>query len=232
MRAVGGLIGRLKKGEPGPGRHFNPYLEEALEFQDILYIQDEILPTFPYIFEEKTAPLLLEIGCYMGKNVLEFAHLNPGWNVLGIDITYKRVVKSARKIKREKISNARIGICDGFALIDASPSDVLAGTCVFFPDPWMKKKQRHNRLLNAIFLEKLFAKTKPGGFFWFKTDSLDYFQEVMELLANGGLWKEDALAACGAPADLAEGSYTTAFEKLFTEQGLPLYRCLFRKPLP
>lgn len=225
MKTVGGLIERLKKGETGPERHHNPYLDEALELGEVLLTQEELLARYPDLFPDADKPLLLEIGCYMGKNVVEFAELNPHFNVLGIDITYKRVVKSARKIHREGLSNARIGICDARALVDACPDSSLTGVCVFFPDPWPKKRHVKNRLLNEEFLAKLRAKLRPGGFFWFKTDSARYFDDVMALVrpSEWGVSPADEV-----PAELTRAPYVTVFEQLFLTKALPIHRRVFR----
>ena len=100
MRKVGTIIDNLRSGEKAPDRHENPYLTEALQLSDFLYTQNELQNIFPNLFTEMQKPIVLEVGCYMGKNVIEFAAQNPQINFLGIDITYKRVVKSTRKLKR------------------------------------------------------------------------------------------------------------------------------------
>jgi tRNA (guanine-N7-)-methyltransferase len=225
MKTVGGLIERLKRGESTPDRHHNPYLAEALSLEGVLYSAEELLERFPHVFATCDKPLLLEIGCYLGKNVLEFARANPGYNVLGVDITYKRVVKSARKIVADGLGNARIGICEARRLLEAVPDGSLGGVCVFFPDPWPKKRHVKNRLLNEEFLALLRLKLAPGGFFWFKTDSGRYFEEVMERI-DPGVWSISQADA--VPAELAPEPYVTVFEQLFLAKGLPIHRRVYR----
>ena len=225
MKTVGRLIERLKAGEGAPERHHNPYLSEAVSLAGVLYSSDELLAAFPRLFADDTKPLLLEIGCYYGKNVLEFAAKNPGINVLGIDITYKRVVKSARRIHEGKLGNARIGICDARALMQVVPDASLAGICVFFPDPWPKTKHIKNRLLTAEFLAQMRAKLAPGGYFWFKTDSGRYFEEVMDVV-DPAVWSVSDPDE--VPAELFEGAYVTVFEQLFLAKELPIHRRVFR----
>ncbi|MCA2959122.1 MAG: tRNA (guanosine(46)-N7)-methyltransferase TrmB [Silvanigrellales bacterium] len=229
MKTVGGLIELLKKGESTPERHHNPYLSEALEFSDVLFSGDELLAQFPNLFAENGKPLLLEIGCYLGKNVLEFADKNPGLNVLGVDITYKRVVKSARKIKSENLGNARIGICDARRLVSVVPDGSLAGVCVFFPDPWPKKRHIKNRLLNEEFLPLLRQKLSPNGFFWFKTDSERYFTDVLSLV-DPKVWSTSPPDE--VPSELFPDAYVTVFEQLFLTKKLPVYRRVFRPAPP
>ncbi|MEN9808869.1 MAG: hypothetical protein RLZZ488_436 [Pseudomonadota bacterium] len=228
MRQAGSLVERMKRGEAAPDKHFNPYLHEALEYQNILFTGSDWAEKSTQVFSEPHKPLLIEVGCYMGKNVLEFATHNPGWNVLGIDITYKRVVKTARKIRTLELNNAKIVINDARQALAAIPDHSLAGVCVFFPDPWPKKKQLKNRLLQAPFLDLLRQKLRPAdGFFWFKTDSADYF-ECVQQTANELGWNESQPDVL--PNGLEPLPYTTVFEALFISKNLPIYRRVFTPP--
>lgn len=228
MRQAGMLVERMKNGEAAPEKHFNPYLYEALEHQGILMTGSEWAQHAGNPFPDANQPLLIEVGCYMGKNVLEFAQNNPNWNVLGIDITYKRTVKAARKIKSLGMTNAKILISDARQALAELPPRSLTGLCVFFPDPWPKKKQKKNRLLQEPFLKLLAEKLNPkNGFFWFKTDSEDYFQCVQELTTQMK-WGESAPDVL--PQGLEPLPYTTVFEALFMGKDLPIYRRVFTPP--
>lgn len=228
MRQAGLLVERMKKGEAAPDKHFNPYLHEALDYQDILFTGADWANKEGQVFSDPTKPLLIEIGCYMGKNVLEFASNNPDWNVLGIDITYKRVVKTARKIRSLGLNNAKILISDARDALKVIPKHSLSGVCVFFPDPWPKKKQLKNRLLQEPFLNLLGEKLNTSnGFFWFKTDSEDYFNNVLVTASELG-WSESEPNAL--PQGLAPLPYTTVFEALFIGKNLPIYRRVFLPP--
>jgi tRNA (guanine-N7-)-methyltransferase len=218
----------MKDGQVAPDKHFNPYLHEALEHEGILLTASEWQEGEASPFCDPQKPLLIEVGCYMGKNVLEFAQNNPDWNVLGIDITYKRTVKAARKIKNLGLTNAKILISDARLALAQIPDESLSGLCVFFPDPWPKKKQKKNRLLQEPFLKLLAKKLSPqNGFFWFKTDSADYFESVQELI-RAQKWSESA--ADVIPESLAPLPYTTVFEALFQGKSLPIYRRVYSPP--
>lgn len=225
MKKAGTLVDRLKNGSPLPERHHNPYLSEALELGEYLLTNEELREKFNTLFKDSSLPLILEGGCYLGKTITELATANPGCNFLGLDITYKRTVKAARKIDRIKSKNAKIGIADAASFLEFVPVQSLAGVCVFFPDPWPKKKQRKKRLVNQKFFSFLKQKLLKNGFFWFKTDSLDYFTEVMEIATQEG-WTASVPDA--QPALLAAQEYITVFEKLFLEKGQPIHRRVFQ----
>lgn len=226
MRQVGQIVARLKHGQPLELRHANPYLQEALELENIVYTVEELEAKKGVQLFPNSQPMVLEIGCYMGKTVLELADKNPNLNVLGLDITYKRTVKSGRKIKRLGIENARIGICDARHFITVVPERSFAGVCVFFPDPWKKLKRRKHRLLNEEFLSSLSKIVTHDGFFWFKTDDLEYFEEASKFALQNG-WKLEEPKST-EPQELTPSVYKTAFEQLFESKNLPTYGAIFR----
>lgn len=232
MRKVGTIIDNLRKGENAPDRHENPYLKEAIQLADYLFTQNELNEKFSTLFKDTSKPLILEIGCYMGKNVLEIASQNKQLNILGIDITYKRVVKAARKLKRLNIDNGKIAICDGRAFLsEIIPDKSLNGVCVFFPDPWPKDRHEKNRLLKKEFIDNLYQKLTPKGFFWFKTDHEQYFVETNKLMLESGFVPDDGLNGepLPQPRDILGGPYETAFQKLFTSKGVPFYQRVYIK---
>ncbi|APJ04898.1 tRNA (guanosine(46)-N7)-methyltransferase TrmB [Silvanigrella aquatica] len=232
MRKVGTIIDNLRKGEKAPDRHENPYLKEALSLSEYLLTQEELKANYLNLFKNKEKPIVLEIGCYMGKNVIEFALQNPQFNILGIDITYKRVVKAARKLKRLAVDNGKIAICDGKALInDILPENALHGVCVFFPDPWPKDRHEKNRLLKKEFIEGLYQKLAPNGFFWFKTDHEPYYLETNKIVLDCGFKADDVQEGepLTQPRNFLGGPYETAFQKLFTEKGVPFYQRVYLK---
>lgn len=228
MKIVGGLIDALRADGEILHRHFNPYLTVASELSDILFTQNE-LKTHPDILNKFThdSNLVLEIGCYFGKTLVELATRNPNICVLGLDITYKRVVKTALKIKQHNLNNAFVGMCDGFFLLrDVLPKNSIHGLCVFFPDPWLKVRQGKNRLLNEDFIELAFEKIQKGGFFWLKTDQESYFLNTQFLLLQKGFIIDSFVP----PKSLNEGSYTTEFQNLFIRKQTPFFEGVYLKP--
>lgn len=226
MRNVGNIIEKLKSGDAIHERHFNPYLKEALAYEGILFTTAELQAQVRGLLgATPQKPAVIEIGCYLGKNLIEMANANPHINFLGLDITYKRVVKTARKIHRLGLKNAFVGICDGNTLLDFIDDKSLHGVCVFFPDPWVKLKQQKHRLLSESFFEKIQTKLAPQGFFWFKTDHEGYFQDTTSLIKNYKLTQERN----EPPETISGGPFVTMFEKMFKEKNLPTYEVTYFK---
>lgn len=228
MKVVGGLVDTLRQNGDIRHRHFNPYLTIASELSDILFTQNE-LKSNPDILNKllNSSNLVVEIGCYFGKTLVELAIRNPNICVLGLDITYKRVVKTALRIKQNKLNNSFVGMCDGlFLLKDVLPKNIVHGLCVFFPDPWLKTRQGKNRLLNEEFIELAFEKIQKGGFFWLKTDQESYFLKTQFLLLQKGFIIDSFVP----PKSLNEGSYITEFQNLFIRKQTPFFEGLYLKP--
>jgi tRNA (guanine-N7-)-methyltransferase len=226
VKQVGGIMENMRAGGEAPTKHANPYLLDALMLQNILLSAPESKEKFPNYFQNTNLPVVLEIGCYLGKSVLEMSQSNPKLNILGLDITYKRVVKSAKKIKLLNLPNARIGICEGRDFLNSLAPNSLTGVCVFFPDPWPKKRQAKNRLVQPEFFESLLQKLKPNGFLWLKTDSEPYFEQTLETIVP----EHWAISNPNeTPVELTPGTYVTSFEEMFISKELPIYRRVFRK---
>jgi tRNA (guanine-N7-)-methyltransferase len=224
MRKLGTIIDSLKEGKETPTRHHNPYLKQALSLADYLYTEQDLKKHNPLLFSVPTQDLIIEVGCYMGKNVIELAQNNPDKNILGLDITYKRVVKSAQKLKNRNLVNGKIVICDGSSFLsEYIPDKSVSVICVFFPDPWPKDRHEKNRLLKRDFVQLMMRKLKPQGRFWFKTDSLPYFENTQRLLFEAG-FREDGVKQ---PASIGGGPYETAFQRIFTQKNIPFYENVY-----
>ena len=233
MQKVGRILDDLAAGESPPTRHENPYFKQALALQHLLFSPLQLarewsskskIDSVDATNSISSKKLILEVGCYMGKTLLELAQNNPDYFFLGLDITYKRGVKTAKKLSTHKIGNAYVSVCDAREFLSIDIASKLQGTAVFFPDPWPKEKQKKNRLLNAAFFVSLASRTSTDGFFWFKTDSKEYFEDASQAAADSG-WK---LTQEKRPLEMVDRPYETNFEELFHQKSIPTYSCVFR----
>lgn len=202
----------------------NPYIAAARDLEGLLYTLPELQAAFPHIFNFPSWPIILDIGCYLGGTVIELARENPGMNVLGIDLKYKRVVKSCRKILRAGLLNSKIVIGDAGEVLARLPGNSIYGVFIFFPDPWPKRKQQKNRLLDRVFLNLLWTRLASGGFIWFKSDNREYYSTVSAAALSTGF-----SISASFPGKITPGQYRTNFEKLFLSQGKTIYQAFFYK---
>lgn len=169
--------------------------------------------------------LWVEIGCHNGDTALELAQARPRTAVVGLDITFKRVVKTAQKATQNKQTNLHSLLCNAGGMAEVFSPSEIDGIVLFFPDPWVRKKsQRKNRLLGEAFARSAWQLLAPSGFFWFKTDQLDYFTEGSAALAAAGF---QPLSAGQVPV---AGLSPTTFESHFIARGAPFYEGCWQKP--
>lgn len=171
--------------------------------------------------------LWVEIGCHNGDTALELAQARPQNAVVGLDITFKRVVKTAQKSTQNGQANLHSILCNAGGMAEVFAKGEIDGILLFFPDPWVRKKsQRKNRLLGEEFARSAWQLLATSGFFWFKTDQLDYFEEGAAALRAAGF---HPLEAGQLPV---AGLSPTTFESHFTERGVPFYEGCWQKPPP
>jgi len=210
MNRAGELLIRMRAGETVPLRDTNPYVREACAMHDLILTAPELSAGFPEVFPHPQRPVWAEVGCYLGETLAAMAVHNGNLNFLGVDIRYKRVVKSARRARQEGLENVRIVLCDAAVFLDALPPGSLAGVNVFFPDPWPRPRHRKHRFVNLEFLQRTAVRCRPGGVFWFKTDQEDYFNEVLDLAPRAGFQPDRV-----PPEILGGADFDSFFQRLF-----------------
>jgi len=165
--------------------------------------------------------LVLEVGVHKGKVLADLTESQPKDAFLGIDITFKRVIISASKLENRGLKNGHILLGNAKQINQVFAPGELDGVIIFFPDPWKKPKQAHNRLLQAEFCNDLVKALRPGGFFWFKTDCPSYFhatQKHMSCLSVDHRNKRPYAAP-----------FESTFERRFKGEGLPICEAIWWK---
>lgn len=226
--APGHYLIRLRNNETVKFNPYNQYLLLAKQLTGLLYTGPELRALFPNIFQDPSLPVVMEIGCYMGYTVLELAGRNPDLNILGVDIKYKRVVKSCNKIKRAGLRNAAIAIGDARELLAIIPDRSLFGILAFFPDPWRRQKHEKHRFLNDHFFETVSNKLTAKGFIWVKTDSKPYVDEITEKVKKYDFIITEELSL-DRDRPLIGEDHRTFFEQLFTQMRQPIYQLFIIK---
>ena len=184
---------------------------EDLEKKDIL----------KFVIEEYKS-IVLELGSGSGNHLIGQANLFKESAFFGVELRYKRAVRTIQKAEKLEADNVFILRTDAKNIDQYFAINSLQGIYVNFPDPWEKKKQRKNRLLNSEFLQQIYNLLSPGGFFSFKSDHREYFLSIAEILK-----KESSFVVKEYTEDLYQSEYLTAnvkteFEELFCSQNLPI----------
>ncbi len=176
----------------------------------------------------RKAPLHLEIGSGNGFYLAGMAAAHPEWNWLGMEIRFKRVVLTARKIRRAHLSNALIARYDAFHLGDLFRPSELDGIHLNHPDPWPKKRHGKNRLISASFARQVAQLLKPGGTLRLKTDDRSNLERMLAVIPGlplRMLAMTTDIARHGPPWP-ADDDVITNYERKFRERGLPVLALL------
>jgi tRNA (guanine-N7-)-methyltransferase len=172
-------------------------------------------------------PLVVELGFGRGEFLRALAAAAPGVAHLGVDRSYRRVLKMARRIARSEERNIR--------LVDATAEELVAGALdeasvaafwINFPDPWPKKRHHRRRLVQPGFVAQLADRLVPGGELHAATDHVEY-AEQMHLVLSAEPRLENAL---GAPfVGEVPGRLCTAYEAMWRAEGRPLHFFHYRR---
>jgi tRNA (guanine-N7-)-methyltransferase len=162
--------------------------------------------------------LTVDLGFGRGELLLDLAQSQPDAALLGVEYSFKRVLKLARRLARTQLRNVRL-VCD---TAEAIVGDRLAPGSVHafwvnFPDPWPKKRHHRRRLLQPAFVRQLALRLEPGGLLHVATDHEGYAEAIAEVLAGEPLLENlhaPAAHRCEPPARAA-----TAYELEWRAQG-------------
>ena len=155
--------------------------------------------------------LVVEIGVGRGEFLLELARREPEQRFLGVEISWKRTLKMARRLARLEIDN--VMLLQGAAeplLREGLPPGSVRCLWINFPDPWPKKRHHRRRLIQADTCEWIARSLEPGGLLRIATDHPEYAEWIdAHLSATAGLENRHAPERW-RPA--VEGRTPTAYE--------------------
>ena len=163
----------------------------------------------------------IEIGCGSSRYLIRWAIENPQDFFIGLELRYKRLVLAAKKIHKQNIRNIILLRERGEFLDEYFTHKSIDCLHINFPDPWSKKAKRKHRILTTEFLTKIHPYFCSGGELRFKTDHLEYFKSVTQILKELDFYSIDQHTG-----DLHKSSYNkenilTEFEMLFKSKEDP-----------
>ncbi len=171
---------------PNIRHHVSPnlYIPRAeltvdLSYYPPLYIELQ----WEQIFANGKPPQILDIGCGLGKFMLNYSYTEGVGNVLGLEVR-KRVCEWVQDIiHAEQVGNAGIlwySVVNGLPFI---ASNSIEKIFYFFPDPWYKKRHVKRRAFTVDFLAECHRMLAPNGILFLQTDVPEvdaYQQEVLQ----------------------------------------------------
>lgn len=207
---------RLKYDIPGPDRRVT--------------VEDVRAKGWEGLFPELPRPLrmVLEIGFGRGEFLLDLAERAPGVAHVGVEVSWKRVLKMARRLARSELANVRLLHGLGQQVVaEAIAPGSLEAVWINFSDPWPKKRHHGRRLVQAPLVAALAERLCPGGLLHVATDDPGYAEHIDAVLAA-----EPRLANAFAPARWrpeVPGRTPTAYEREWRAEGRPLHFWTYRR---
>jgi tRNA (guanine-N7-)-methyltransferase len=170
-------------------------------------------------------PVIAEIGFGMGEVTAVIAGETPQKNYIGIEVYKPGVGKLLWEIEQRSLSNIRIIEHDAVdVFLKMIPPRSLEGICLFFPDPWPKKRHHKRRLVKRPFTGTLAAALGPGGYLHMVTDWEDY--AVWALAELGGT---EGLVNSFDGFALPQNRPLTKFERKGLEKNHEVREIFFKK---
>ena len=173
-------------------------------------------------------PMVVEIGFGRGEFLRDLAALSPQRAHLGVEVSFKRVLKMARRLARAEVRNVRLVEATGEEMVrELLPESCVETFWINFSDPWPKKRHHRRRLIQPPFLRELALRLQPGGRVEIATDHEGYAGWIERALAAEP-WLENA---CAPEPFLREvpGRMRTAYQLEWLREGRPLYFFTYRR---
>src|SRR3990172_4456412 len=160
----------------------------------------------------RSAPVILEIGFGNGEALAATAAAHPENNYLGIEVHRPGAGSLLRRLETQGLHNVRVMLGDASEILAQRIADKsLAAVCLFFPDPWPKKRHHKRRLVQPDFAALVVRKLAPGGYFHLATDWPPYAEHVAAVLS-----RTEGLVDAGGTGwfqKLVAGRLSTRFEQ-------------------
>jgi tRNA (guanine-N7-)-methyltransferase len=144
------------------------------------------------------APLRLhvDVGFGDGEFLTELARRDPGRAVVGVELSFIRVLKLAQRLSRRDLRNVRLlGVDAAWAVREAFEDASVESFWINFPDPWPKRRHQQRRLIEPAFVGELARRLMAGGSLHIATDDSDYAAAIQSALEG-----EPLLENAQAPA--------------------------------
>ncbi len=167
---------------------------------------------------------VLEVGCSHGHWMENQFKRKAPWVYLGVDYKFKEsVVTHDRILNNSDILGSILKVSAQDLTRYLKPEEFQL-VVVQFPDPWPKRRSRKHRFCTQDFIQHIFQWLKPGGIFFFKTDVVDYFEDVYQM-TPGVIWSSRQYDQ----STLYDPELVTPFERIFMNQSLPIHALMAQK---
>ena len=153
------------------------------------------------LFPDPVDQIAVEIGFGGGEHLIAEAVRQPAAGFIGAEAYLNGFGKILPEIVDRDLSNIRLFMGDGEALLTRLPDASIARLDLLFPDPWRKRRHWKRRFVRPESLDQLARVIRPGGLFRFASDWPDYLAwTLMHVRRHPGFrWQARRAADWRAP---------------------------------
>jgi tRNA (guanine-N7-)-methyltransferase len=130
---------------------------------------------------DRVAGVVLDVGFGHGESTIEMARRRPDLGVVGVEVHDPGVVTVLDAIENGPLPHVRVVHGDLLPFLDRISAASLAGVRVFFPDPWVKARQSHRRLIRDDVVAAFVDRLGLGGEIHLATDITDYADQMQRV---------------------------------------------------
>jgi tRNA (guanine-N7-)-methyltransferase len=182
------------------------------------------------LFGDAVESVELEIGPGRGWFMIERLQVEPGVGLVGLEIRRKWASIVDERLRRRGLGGrGRVFAEDARRALPRIADASLTVVYVHFPDPWWKKRHFKRLVVSDELLVEVARVLKPGGELFVQTDVAERAGTYQQVVDRTGRFETGPEGAC-----VAQNPYgaRSPRERRAVEDGLPVYRLLYRRPAP
>lgn len=214
----------------------NPYIELVANKPDLILpgpkhgcpisqVDREYLENKLNDFQE----IICEPCCGSGAHLVAVAQENPKALCIGFEQRYKRAYSVAIKAERLGLKNVLVIQNDAALIAEILESRKVKALYLNFPDPWQKRRLQKHRLLTAGFIGTVAQLLDNKGFFSYKTDHREYFDETVAIIRGQADLSISDITYDLYSSKYLTGNISTEFESLFKTKGFPIHMLIAKR---
>ena len=166
--------------------------------------------------------MVVEVGFGRGEFLLALAAESPKVAFVGIEVSFKRTLKMARKVARAGLRNVRLLEARAeTAMSELFEKGQLGAIWVNFSDPWPKARHAHRRVIQQAFVRDAATRLAADGALYIATDDVPYAHQINEVLEAEAML-ENRYAPWPFLAEVA-GRTRTGYEEQWRAEGRPMH---------
>jgi tRNA (guanine-N7-)-methyltransferase len=134
---------------------------------------------------ERTAPVVLDLGCGNGRFTLSSALSRPDHDHFAIDVLPVVIRYATRRANQRGLSNVRFAVKDVQTFLRSYVGEgTIAEIHLYHPQPYPDHRKAHLRVLTPRVLADVHGALAAGGKFVIQTDNPDYWRYIRKMLPS------------------------------------------------